>query len=207
MTKRRRATEGDLRRLSACTLPSGRQDTRADLDEVGVAFDEAAIEQDEHCNALELDVDLGLSRERSGLLDRDAVERVDMQAGDRFDAIRDLFDLDAALSREHAEVALGSPVEREACSTLGDVRRLFHPDAGRYDFDIEAEDVGFQCNTVFRVNASLTPPALPRPPTWTWALIVTGYPIESAASTASSTVSQIDPVEVGMPKRAKYCLP
>jgi len=55
--------------------------------------------------------------------------------------------------------------------------------------------------------ASLTPPALPRPPTFTWALTTTGYPDASAWATASSTVSATPPLEMGMPNRAKYCFP
>src|ERR1019366_6403827 len=57
------------------------------------------------------------------------------------------------------------------------------------------------------LSASLTPPALPRPPTFTWALTTTGYPDSSACATAWSTVSATPPLEMGMPNRAKYCLP
>src|SRR5438270_9403131 len=51
------------------------------------------------------------------------------------------------------------------------------------------------------------PPALPRPPTCTWALTTTGYPTRLAWATASSTVSATPPGDTGMPQRAKYCLP
>ncbi len=52
------------------------------------------------------------------------------------------------------------------------------------------------------------PPALPRPPTCTWALMTTGnWPIRSAAATASSTVSTASPFDTGMPNEAKNCLP
>src|SRR2546426_2832356 len=55
--------------------------------------------------------------------------------------------------------------------------------------------------------ANWMPPALPLPPTWTWALTTTGYPMRSATATAPSAVSATSPAETGMPKRAKYCLP
>ena len=46
--------------------------------------------------------------------------------------------------------------------------------------------------------ASLMPPALPRPPTWTWALIDDRVlPMRSAAATASSTVSTASPFDTG----------
>jgi hypothetical protein len=49
------------------------------------------------------------------------------------------------------------------------------------------------------VRASLTPPALPRPPTRTWALITTGSPISAAARTASSGLAATLPEGTGMP--------
>src|SRR4051794_33434548 len=57
------------------------------------------------------------------------------------------------------------------------------------------------------VAASLMPPALPRPPTSTWALTTTGPPISAAAARASSGVSATRPSETGMPKRANSCFP
>jgi hypothetical protein len=47
--------------------------------------------------------------------------------------------------------------------------------------------------------ASLMPPALPRPPTCTWAFTTTGYPMRSAAATASSTVVTASPGDTGIP--------
>ena len=56
--------------------------------------------------------------------------------------------------------------------------------------------------------ASLMPPALPRPPTCTWAFTTTGYePMASATLTASSTVVATSPGDTGMPNVAKNCLP
>ena len=43
------------------------------------------------------------------------------------------------------------------------------------------------------VAASFTPPALPRPPTSTWALTTTGPPMRSAAARASSGVVAVSP--------------
>ena len=47
--------------------------------------------------------------------------------------------------------------------------------------------------------ASFTPPALPRPPVWTWAFTTTGRPSRSAAATASSGVKATSPVGTGSP--------
>src|ERR1700741_4551136 len=47
--------------------------------------------------------------------------------------------------------------------------------------------------------ASLMPPALPRPPTCTWALTTTGYPTRSAAATASSTGCPASAAALGPP--------
>ncbi len=55
--------------------------------------------------------------------------------------------------------------------------------------------------------AYFTPPALPRPPVYTWAFTITGAPIRSAAARASSGVSAISPSETGIPNRLKSCLP
>ena len=56
---------------------------------------------------------------------------------------RDLFDLDAALGRQHAEVLLGGAVEGEGgVVLLGDVGRLLDPQAAHdVALDVEAEDV------------------------------------------------------------------
>ena len=53
------------------------------------------------------------------------------------------------------------------------------------------------------VVASLTPPALPRPPVLTWALTTTGLPIRSATPRAASAVSIVSPGSTGTPCLAK----
>src|SRR3954447_14118203 len=55
--------------------------------------------------------------------------------------------------------------------------------------------------------ASLTPPALPRPPVSTCALTTTGPPSSSAAARASSGVVARRPSETGIPNCLKSCLP
>jgi hypothetical protein len=47
--------------------------------------------------------------------------------------------------------------------------------------------------------ASFTPPALPRPPTSTWALTTTGPPMRSAAARASSGEVAVSPASNGTP--------
>src|SRR6478735_9177440 len=47
--------------------------------------------------------------------------------------------------------------------------------------------------------ANFTPPALPRPPIFTWDLTITGRPSRSAAATASSTVVTTVPSGAGTP--------
>ena len=51
--------------------------------------------------------------------------------------------------------------------------------------------------------ASLTPPALPRPPVFTWAFTTTRPPIFSAAARASSGVVTTSPTVVRTPCLAK----
>ena len=51
--------------------------------------------------------------------------------------------------------------------------------------------------------ASLTPPALPRPPVLTWAFTTTAVPIPAAAAFASSGVSATSPGSTGTPCAAK----
>src|SRR6187455_2602178 len=54
--------------------------------------------------------------------------------------------------------------------------------------------------TVSRSRASLTPPALPRPPAWTWALITQSLPPnDCAAATASSALLATLPAGTGIP--------
>ena len=55
--------------------------------------------------------------------------------------------------------------------------------------------------------AILIPPAFPRPPIFTCALITAGKPTFSAAATASSTVRAGMPDGTGISWRAKSCFP
>src|SRR5919109_1584198 len=55
--------------------------------------------------------------------------------------------------------------------------------------------------------ASLIPPALPRPPIWTWAFTTTGKPISSAACRASRGVRTRFPSGTGIPCFEKSCFP
>ena len=72
--------------------------------------------------------------------------------------------------------------------------------------DVEPEDLAAFCSASSGSSASLTPPALPRPPVSTCALTTTWPPSSSAAARASSGVVASRPSETGMPKRAKELL-
>ena len=106
------------------------------------------------------------------------VDRVDVDRAIASGAVTgDLLDLDAALRRQHPEVLLRGPVERERrVVLLGDVARLLDPDdVDDVALDVHAEDVArVACAPRASSAASLMPPALPRPPTCTWALTTTG---------------------------------
>src|SRR3954470_16165286 len=56
------------------------------------------------------------------------------------------------------------------------------------------------------VSANFTPPALPRPPVFTWALTTTGVPSCSAAARASAAVDATTPGSTGTPCAAKSSL-
>src|SRR3954447_11613275 len=56
------------------------------------------------------------------------------------------------------------------------------------------------------VSANFTPPALPRPPVFTWALTTTGVPSRSAAARASAAVDATTPGSTGTPWAAKSSL-
>ena len=89
----------------------------------------------------------------------------------------DLLDLDAALGREHAEVQLGRPVEGEAgVVLLGDVRGVLDPQPVHdVALDVHARGWPRRAGAASSASsASLMPPALPRPPTFTCALTTTG---------------------------------
>ena len=107
----------------------------------------------------------------------EAFERVDVQAHERVGVVRgDLFDLHAALRREHEERLLRAAVERDReVVLLRDVGRLLDPE--RLDdvaADVEPDDLACAfCSASAGSSASLTPPALPRPPVSTCALTTT----------------------------------
>ena len=120
---------------------------------------------------------VGRGDPRAALRLGEAVDRVDVDAGDRVGVLgRDLLDLDAALRGQHAEVELRRPVERERrVVLLVDVARLLDPEQlDHVALDVHAEDVAGVLAALVGVAASLMPPALPRPPTCTWALTTTG---------------------------------
>jgi hypothetical protein len=96
-------------------------------------------------------------------------DRVGVGLGDRLD-------LDTALGRQHQQVLLRGTVEGEAgVVLLVDVGCLLDPDPlDDVALDVHAEDVPGVVRTSSASLASLMPPALPRPPTWTWAFTTTG---------------------------------
>ena len=105
------------------------------------------------------------------------VDRIDVDPGDGVGVLLGhLLDLDAALRRQHAEVQLGAPVERERrVVLLGDVARLLDPDhLDGVALDVHPEDGVGVVPASPASAASLMPPALPRPPTCTWAFTTTG---------------------------------
>ena len=114
----------------------------------------------------------------------------------------DLLDLDAALGGQHEQRLLGTAVERDREVVLArDLGCLLDPETAHdVSVDVEAEDLAASSLGLAGIlSASLTPPALPRPPVSTCALTTTGPPISSAAARASAGVSATRPWETGMP--------
>ena len=149
-------------------LAVGREDQRVDLDQVGVAFDVAAVQvhQDGHRPVPGLGVQAGLVDQAAGVGLGEPDRRIDVHAGDgRRVLLGHRFDLDAALGRHHGEVLLGRPVEGEAgVVLLGDVRGVLDPQAVHdVALDVEAEDVaGVQAHLV-GVGGQLDAAGLPPP--------------------------------------------
>ena len=114
----------------------------------------------------------------------EALERIDVETHEGVRALlRDLLDLDSALRREHEQRLLDASIEgQREVVLLRDVRRRLDPEpAHDVALDVQPEDV-FACSSAScGVVASLTPPALPRPPVSTCALTTTGPPSTSAA--------------------------
>ena len=65
--------------------------------------------------------------------------------------------------------------------------------------DIHAENLfADRVQRASSLMASLMPPALPRPPVWTWALIATGPPKRAVIAAASSGVVATSPGSAGL---------
>ena len=116
-------------------------------------------------------------RELAGLPVLEPEERIGVDGPDR-DRVRgrDLLDLDAALGRAHQQDPPGPPVQHgRQVVLLDDVGGRRHEDlADRDALDRHAEDARPRPAPASSADAaSLTPPALPRPPTRTWALMTT----------------------------------
>ena len=118
----------------------------------------------------------------------------------------DLLDLDPALGRGHHDDPPAGPIEdRPEVELLDDVRRGRDEDlADRDVLDREGEDRRARPSPPRRAEpASFTPPALPRPPTRTWALITTrsapAARIRSAAARASAGVRATSQRGTGQP--------
>ena len=96
------------------------------------------------------------------------LEGVDMQPDERLRRLRrDLLDVDSALRREHEEGLLDPAIEcQRKVVLLGDIGCLLDPEAlDDMTFDVEPDDVlRVLLRLVGCCCASLTPPALPRPP-------------------------------------------
>ena len=145
------------------------EDQRVDLGEVAIALGEAVVElhEDVGHTVERRRRDRGVDRRLPGDLGGQAVDRVDVELDDGVRVLlRHLFDLDATLGRQHQQVLLRRPVEREAgVVLLGDVGRVLDPDAVHdMALDVHAEDVaGMQPNLVGVVGeldpARLAPPA------------------------------------------------
>ena len=213
MTVERAVVDRELR-VERLHLAVGRHDQRVDLGQHRVGLDEAAIELlDDRGDLLLLGriVDAGAVDEPPRDPGLEALERIDVQAHERVGVVRgDLLDLDAALRREHEERLLRAAVERDREVVLlrdvgGAARSRPSRRRGR-----GCRARGCRAPSAPRLrdrSASLTPPALPRPPVSTCALTTTGPPSSSAAARASSGVVASRPSETGMPNCWKSCLP
>jgi hypothetical protein len=93
-------------------------------------------------------------------------------------------DVDAALGAGHDDVAAARPVEDDAeVELLGDLDAAGDEHlADGVALDVHAEDRLAAARACSGISAILMPPALPRPPVWTWALTATVRPKERAIS-------------------------
>ena len=114
-------------------------------------------------------------------------------------------DVHASLARAHGQVLALSTVQEDGEVVLGvEVDAIGDEDgAHRVALDVHAQDVAGAGSASSTVRASLTPPALPRPPVLTWALTTTSSLPASrrdcAALRASSGVVATAPSSTGTP--------
>ena len=136
-----------------------------------------------------------------GLREVDAGERDRPRCGRAPRALDgELLDLHAALDAAQRQVRAVGPVEEHReVELLGDLRTARDHDAlDHVALDVEAEDRLGRLGAA-GVFATLTPPALPRPPTLTCALTTVTPPSFSAAARTSSGVSATMPGRTGTP--------
>ncbi len=137
------------------------------------------------------------------LVRQEAEAGIDRQAADLLGGLgRDFLDVDAAGRAHHEDRPLGVPVHDQTDIGLGgDLGRRHHEDL------VDHQALDASCRGSSRraalasagVLASLTPPALPRPPAWTWALTTTVPPMRRAMASASDGVEATSPSGMGMP--------
>ena len=179
MAVQRVAVERDLR-VERLDLALGRDDQRVYLRERRILLQPHLIQRDERVGDAVDHVRVGLAvgGDLHGLLAREADQRVDVMADQLLRRLLgDLFDVDAALDAEHHQRLLGRAVEQHRGVVLGgDVRGVLDPQrAHGVSMDVHPEDVAARARAPRpRSAASLTPPALPRPPIRTCALTTTG---------------------------------
>ena len=142
----RAVVDGELR-VERLDHAVGRDDQRVDLGEHRVALDEAAVELPDDVRDLLLlarILDTGAVDEATRDPRLEAFERIDVQANERVGVVRgDLFDLDAALRREHEQRLLDAAVERDReVVLLRDVGRALDPDLlDDVAANVEADDL------------------------------------------------------------------
>ena len=125
----------------------GGEDERVDLGQVAVALDVTGVELEQEGGRLlpGLGVEAGLLHQGGRLVEREPVDRIDVEPGDGVGVGGGhLLDLHAALGRNHAEVELGPPVQGEAGVVLaGDVRGVLDPQpVDGVAVDVHAQDGG-----------------------------------------------------------------
>ena len=158
-----------------CSLDHGE---RVDLDEVGVVGEHRPQQALRDRRArLPVAAEPDLERQLAGRVVGQAEEGIGVLVDDRLGVLDgDLLDLDAALGGADEHEPLGRPVEHDReVVLLDDLGGRADQDAPDGEaLDLQREDLGRDVLGLVRGRpASLTPPALPRPPTSTWALITT----------------------------------